>query len=433
MKSLDELYLLCRDEISKEYILEAIKCYKAGSYRSCIVATWIALVYDFIGKLQELSFNDNIAKALYLNIEDYRLKNNISGTLDFERNLLDTMKTKFELLSPPEYDALKRLNDDRNLCAHPSLRDEVMPFEATAEMARYHLRNVIEFVLSKPPVQGKAALGQVLKMIESSYYPKDSKMIEKAIIDSPLGRAKDNLKIKFLYTLIDKIMDESVEVKLKKKFVNTLPVFVRLNYELAEKRFISKGLKIQEPIDANKMYFYCAILIKVPDLLSHISNVDRIRVNEYLKTDSCVGVLKHFYKFEDYKAAVNIRLDNLECKDLVTFLQVHPINKYMEKVIDYFGKSSSWKSAAYNFLNYIIPLGHQFDKKQVNNILKAIIDNHQILESHGMTEYYMEFCKTLNDKAFELDIWKEFISKEVMPKEANEFILSKFRKLGNIK
>ena len=34
MKSLDELYLTCRDEISKKYILEAIKCSMGGGLSS---------------------------------------------------------------------------------------------------------------------------------------------------------------------------------------------------------------------------------------------------------------------------------------------------------------------------------------------------------------------------------------------------------------
>ena len=52
MKSLEELYLSCRDKSSKAHIREAINCYKGGAYRACIVSTWIALVYDFIEKNQ---------------------------------------------------------------------------------------------------------------------------------------------------------------------------------------------------------------------------------------------------------------------------------------------------------------------------------------------------------------------------------------------
>lgn len=51
---LDELILHCRNEKARSFIQEAILCYKAGAYRQAIVATWIAVVYDIISKLQEL-------------------------------------------------------------------------------------------------------------------------------------------------------------------------------------------------------------------------------------------------------------------------------------------------------------------------------------------------------------------------------------------
>ena len=47
---LDELVVRCRDKQAKQFIKEAIACYKAGAYRSCIVATWNAVVFDFLHK-----------------------------------------------------------------------------------------------------------------------------------------------------------------------------------------------------------------------------------------------------------------------------------------------------------------------------------------------------------------------------------------------
>jgi hypothetical protein len=51
---LDELVLLCRDKQAKKFIQEAVACYRAGAFRSCIVATWNAVVFDFLHKLREL-------------------------------------------------------------------------------------------------------------------------------------------------------------------------------------------------------------------------------------------------------------------------------------------------------------------------------------------------------------------------------------------
>jgi len=56
---LDELIVLCRDKLAKKIIQEAVACYRAGAYRSCIVATWNAIVFDFLHKLRELELLGN--------------------------------------------------------------------------------------------------------------------------------------------------------------------------------------------------------------------------------------------------------------------------------------------------------------------------------------------------------------------------------------
>lgn len=51
---LDELVLRCRDEQARQYIAEAVACYRAGAFRACIVMTWTAVVFEYIHKLREL-------------------------------------------------------------------------------------------------------------------------------------------------------------------------------------------------------------------------------------------------------------------------------------------------------------------------------------------------------------------------------------------
>jgi hypothetical protein len=55
LSDLDELVLRCRDEKAKKYIKEAVSCYKVGAFRSSIVSAWVAVSFDIIDKLKELS------------------------------------------------------------------------------------------------------------------------------------------------------------------------------------------------------------------------------------------------------------------------------------------------------------------------------------------------------------------------------------------
>ena len=70
---LDELILRCRDKLSRKFIQEAVSCYRAGAFRSCIVATWNAVVFDFLHKLRELElFGDPEAAKLLKEFDNLR-------------------------------------------------------------------------------------------------------------------------------------------------------------------------------------------------------------------------------------------------------------------------------------------------------------------------------------------------------------------------
>ena len=57
LADLDELVLLCRDDKARLYIVEAMACCRSGAYRSAIIATWIAVCYDIIDKLREITLS----------------------------------------------------------------------------------------------------------------------------------------------------------------------------------------------------------------------------------------------------------------------------------------------------------------------------------------------------------------------------------------
>ena len=69
----------------------------AGAFRSSIVATWIAVVYDFLDKLRELEMNgDAAAKAKLQEFEGARASNNWKASLQFEARLLESAQNQFE-------------------------------------------------------------------------------------------------------------------------------------------------------------------------------------------------------------------------------------------------------------------------------------------------------------------------------------------------
>lgn len=194
LADLDELVLRCRDERAKAYIGEAVACYRAGAYRAAIISTWIAVAFDIIDKIRELSFaGDKAAEELTERFDAITRDNDLTRALQFERDLLTNARDRFELISAQEFLDLERLQQDRHRCAHPSRTAAMEIFTPSAELARAHIRSAVDHLLQHEPAQGKAAFESILKTVESEYFPVKRKQALAVLTKTPLRRARASL------------------------------------------------------------------------------------------------------------------------------------------------------------------------------------------------------------------------------------------------
>src|SRR5580704_13837963 len=116
---LDELLLQCRSGPSKAYAEEAVATYRAGAYRSCIVTTWISVVFDIIDKMREAALFGNA--EIKQRLEDFDHwqsqlasgnKSVLSRALAFEREILDYAHKKLEFIDGQQLIDLQRLQED---------------------------------------------------------------------------------------------------------------------------------------------------------------------------------------------------------------------------------------------------------------------------------------------------------------------------------
>ncbi|WNO04012.1 hypothetical protein [Rhodoferax mekongensis] len=120
LADLDELVMRCRDERARKYIDEAVRCYRSGAYRAAVVATWIAVCFDFVDKLRELAAaGDSHAEKITADLEKHQAAGDFQSAMKFEATI-PSLALQFEFVSHTEKIDLERLKEDRNRCAHPS-------------------------------------------------------------------------------------------------------------------------------------------------------------------------------------------------------------------------------------------------------------------------------------------------------------------------
>jgi len=407
LADLDELVLRCRDKPTKEYIQEAVACYRAGAFRACIVSTWNAVVFDFIHKLRELKQTGHKDAIKKLDeFEALRVNSDVSRILIFEKSVPDFALKDFEFISPLEHSDLKRLYDDRNLCAHPSMRSLEETFPASAELARYHLRNAVVHLLQHPPVQGRAALDTVWEQVKSELFPTNADQAETVLRNGPLARARKPLVRGFIVGLTKSLLlEDRPKIERARQFAALQAVF-NINFGDAEEAIKSELSKLIDGVSDEKW-------LKVVSYLRHIkcwvyfNEVHQTKTSIFVKTVSdiaAVPVLLDALNIKELHAIALEQVKKIDPELLVQNLQnfqtaipteeILPVIKdYIQSAVDLF-IASSYSGASTNGKK-LLQVSPLLTATQLETVLRAFCKNDQINSNFSFPDNLRElFQKT---------------------------------------
>lgn len=380
---LDELILRCRDEKAKKYIKEAVSCYKVGAFRSSIVSAWVAVSFDIIDKLKELSLaGDKEAEGQLNDFEKARQAGDIAKSLKFERDILSVARDKLELISHVEYIDLERLQQDRNRCAHPSMTSDDDIFNPSAELARLHIRSAVEHLLQYPPSQGKYALESLLSEIDSQYFPTKEENALTALKNSPLYKARKSLVRNFIIVLIKKILTEPLGVKQKIKVIAALKATSTMYRQVFNEVVSEKLSSIVKLVDDNNIDRTFIFLKRLPDTWECLDPDVKQKIQAYVenlpeeKLEDVDFLLEH----QGLSAHARKRVKYATRKELADAVYFDVPKEVADRMVKLYVSSDSFDDAN-SFAPVINIHASDFNKEQVENIVRACGDNFQIRNS----------------------------------------------------
>jgi hypothetical protein len=154
------------DSRTKRYFAEVYGCYSAGYYRSAVVMLWSIVVTDILFKLDQLAtaYSDTNAQAILTEIGELR-KNNPRSP-EWETELVNKVAARTDMLDHAELSFLQSLQAHRHLSAHPVLTGGDALFSPNRETARSHIRNVLDGVLTKPPIMSRKVFDTFIEDVE---------------------------------------------------------------------------------------------------------------------------------------------------------------------------------------------------------------------------------------------------------------------------
>ena len=390
LADLDELVLRCRSAAAKAYIEEAVSCYRSGAQRSAIVATWVAVVYDFLDKLKELEMSgDANAKEKLTSFENARQSKNWKASLEFERSVIGLAQNDFELLSPVEAVDLERLLEDRNRCAHPSMSSPDDPYQPTAELARNHIRNAVTHLLSQRPVQGKAALDGLLRDVESEYFPASVVKAAEFLNTGPLGSARRALVRNFIIALSKKLLrDASKTVPRERRFsaLNAaLGMYVAQGEEVLEN--ILPGLVATVPDET--WYRALFFLAHIAQSWRLIGNAAQLKAYEYVANaaqENLFKILPYAVQVPALREVAIQRLPEASTETFARMLESEKPTEFVNEALTRFENARSYRRSEKVLEFLVLPLAPVLQVPDVERICKAFLANRQITYAVGVPD-----------------------------------------------
>jgi len=396
LADLDELVLKCRDEKALSYIREAVSCYKVGSFRSSIVSTWIAVVFDILDKIKELSLSgDKEAEKQLGEFESARETGDITRSLKFERDILEVARDKLELISHIEFMDLERLQQDRNRCAHPSMTADGEIFNPSAELSRVHIRNSIEYLLQFPPSQGKNALGKLISDVNSEYFPTNTDNALIALQNSPLFKARKSLVRNFIIVLLKGILKETLDYKERLRITSALKAVERLYKEIYDSTLQEKVSPLIRQLDDNELDKLTPILNYFPSYSGYFDEDVSHKVSAYIQNlpSSMITDLETLLEHPEFGASAEIRVNKISINDFQDAFFFSLPEKIADKMISLFLDSRTFDQA--NTSAKIIALhADDYTERQVYKIVTEAAGNNQITGSFGIDTVFAALRKS---------------------------------------
>lgn len=422
LSDLDELVLKCRDQKAKSYIREAVACYKSGAFRSSIVSTWIAVSFDIIDKLKDLSLaGDKEAEIQLEGFDKARRVGDIAQSLKFERDILQVCRDKLELISHVEFIDLARLQEDRNRCAHPSMTTDGEIFNPSAELARVHIRSAVEHLLQYPPAQGKYALDALINEVDSEYFPSDKDKAVVSFKSSPLFKARDSLSRNFIIVLLKKIVNDAEDFKEVSRITSALNAVESLHRKIYTKTLKEKLSSIIRSVADDKLNNVMPILERLNDSWSYLDDDVKQKIESYIENlpKEKLDYLDFFFSNVELMGSAQKRLNKATRAELDGALFFGLPNQVADRIVELYSTSRSFDQAN-SFASTVTRYADDFSLEQIQKIIKACRENDQI-------EYSFEIGTVLNalrrNKAVvdsEFDEWLKEADLEKFAKKKEE-------------
>ena len=377
---------------TREYFQEVLSSYSNSNYRSAIVMLYSVAICDMLLKLRELQdmFNDPIAEDILKEVEKSRNSHDNKSKSKWEKEFVDNIFNRTQLLDLEAYTNLNHLYDHRNFSAHPALNDDYDLIAPSKETTIAHIKNTLLNILIKPPIFIKnitEALTEDLKSKSDIYKNEQAKLAiylnNKYFSKMTVAKKLTTIQAfwKFCFCMPDNedcrnnqgINRQALEVLIECTYSEFLEHLKGASYKFS---VASDDLCVANLIVLVSIY---------PEIYHYLDENCKLEIDARIAHESNLKAISWF-KFAtlqdhlDYLRGIAfLDIDVRAAKRMKDhYFNIGESSSLIDFFIYYFGNSRSYNAADERFENIIEPILYLLNKDQAVHLLDAIENNRQI-------------------------------------------------------
>ena len=378
---------------TREYFKEVLSSYANGNYRSAIVMLYSIAICDILYKLEELRdmYNDGNAKNILKEVETIRKDNSQYSKSAWEKELIDKVRDKTNLLDLEAYTHLNHLYDYRNFSAHPALNDDYELLSPSSEIVIACIKNTLIDILIKPPIFLKEVFTLLRDDLDDKIdlYKNNRKELETYLNNRYYYRMPQGMKIKtfkklwkFCFKLAD---DENCK---KNRLINRYALEILVN-DSTLNSLIETEIKQNESyytvdFDEDCIQQLIMFLSKNPYIFKCLGEDCKIKINNQIDKDGTSRAISWF-KYDSLQQHIADLIEhksNIYSKAIPYIKKHYEANGELAALIDLFivlyGNSCSFNMADSRFDNMIEPVLSQMTHDQIIRLIEVSNTNDQI-------------------------------------------------------
>jgi hypothetical protein len=201
----------------------------------------------------------------------------------FESDLLEVANKDLYLIGNSEYSDLRRLREDRHLCAHPAYVMDEELFSPGPERVRAHLASAVDHLLRHGPIVGKKALEKFAREVESASFPSDDDHLVEYLRASYTDRSTPSLRANLSRFACKATLDANLNAHVRWQYARTVCALYKIIPRELEEALTQIIDTRQDSLTEEDLLRLTAGLCQVPRTWNLLNEGVRHRIIELLQ------------------------------------------------------------------------------------------------------------------------------------------------------